>query len=90
LLAGTLPVEYASLPKLQSLWVFSNKLKGQLPAAYGAMAELRDLQVSYNRFTGENCMSVNESVAARKAIANSCLPGRLHMAPEYSSKQIHG
>jgi hypothetical protein len=53
LLAGTLPAEYASMSKLQSLWVFSNKLKGQLPAAYGSMTELRDLQVSYNKFTGE-------------------------------------
>jgi hypothetical protein len=57
LLAGTLPAEYASLSKLQSLWLFSNKLKGQLPAAYGSMAELRDLQVSYNKFTGETWFS---------------------------------
>jgi hypothetical protein len=51
--AGTLPVEYASLAKLHSLWVFSNKLTGELPGAYAAMTALEDLQVSYNKFTGE-------------------------------------
>lgn len=53
LLAGTLPVEYAGLSKLHSLWLFSNRLTGQLPAAYSAMTALEDLQVSYNKFSGE-------------------------------------
>jgi hypothetical protein len=58
-LAGALPVEYASLSKLHSLWVFSNKLTGQLPAAYSAMTALRDLQVSYNKFTGERKLRIS-------------------------------
>ena len=52
-LDGEMPVELASLDKLQTLFLGTNRLSGDLHSELGTLLELEALQLSNNLFTGE-------------------------------------
>ncbi|XVE68706.1 hypothetical protein DITRI_Ditri09bG0090600 [Diplodiscus trichospermus] len=40
------------LPKIETLYLFSNEFSGQIPTSIGECSNLRDLQLDHNRFNG--------------------------------------
>ena len=57
--AGTLPKEFAQMPKLTYLNVSQNALKGTLPLSYANLSSMQFLDLSENNFTGELVHSGN-------------------------------
>lgn len=86
-LSGTLPNDMCNrLPKLQEIYLHSNKLFGQIPSSLSHCTDLRRLWMSDNKFTGRLRENIGNLSKLRDLYtANNHLQGTL--APP--SKRVH-